>query len=239
MAKNILLVVLAAICGCAGCQQLQPDQVPDYIRTVVLNRPFGNARLIVGGGEPRLLSETCIMGNVIAEIQQSEDVLWYVSSDETDQPIRIDFTDARKGWLRVTYHTTDPRQPYEENVPFVLETVHLEHGKAVSEWKILLEKEKFDPAHAEALAEAFRKAIQEYEPEDGPNYVMEQSLGSLRNMGLDSPDMVLPILNELARSTADRHSDISAGISEYSWEIAWVKRIKEHRSCPRVGGNSS
>jgi hypothetical protein len=187
---------------------------------MVVNRPFGAARLLVAyyGDAPQLLTETCVMGRGLnAEIVGTD---WGVNSGEINPPLSIAFARAASGELVVTYHTRDPRQPYEDyNVPFVQETVRLERdGTVRSESMVVLKEEPFDAAWAKSLAESVKAAVQA----DNMDH-LEDILAALRNMGLHSPDKVLPILEDLRKQAGCADGEL---IDSYQGDIEWVQEMR-------------
>ena len=205
---RIGVLLLVTTCAWAGCEPASLSNSTDkVIGTVVVDRPVGSARLVISyyGDPPQLLSQTRIRGNGIsAHIQRADGTdLWGAGAGEADSAIAIEFGRAPQGEVQILYYTRDPRQPYEDYVPFIRETIRVKSGTAtVAEQTILLEKEAFDPAKAEALAASAKKAIKSKESDNLDS--LGTALGTLRNMGVDSPEAILRVLDGLSR-TADGH----------------------------------
>ena len=222
---SVLLLMMT--CACAGRGPAKVSLiVSGFDKTVVVERPLGSAQLLISyfGDPPQLISKTCIRGNGISAcIQRTPDqVIWTLDVGEAEHPVAIEFGRASQSEVQVTYYTLDPRQPYEDYVPFIRQTVRVKSGNTVTvEGTILLKKETYDAARVEALVAEARKAIQADQPDSDDN--LAAAVGSLRNMAVDSPEEVTRLLDEVFRTAEGGYADM---IHEYVGEVGMIEEIR-------------
>ena len=216
--KSMTLAAVAALV-CGACVQAPLQGTADHTGTVVLTRPLGGGVLRVAycNDPPQLLSETCIMGRGMeATVQAEGEVISALTISEIGPPTSIDFSRAARGELELTFYTRDPGRHHDDYVPYAKEIVRLVRGPALDfEWRFVLEKEAYDPVRAETLHGAALDAMQVPRDQESIDR-LEAILCDLRNMGLDRPDPILEVFEELGRT-----DDCEAGefIRDYAAEV--------------------
>jgi hypothetical protein len=171
-----------------------------------------------------LLSPTKLRSDcIIAEIRRaSGEAVVVTSVCEIDPPFVVDFSGWRQGEMSVTEYTRDPRQPQEECVPLYRTDIRVKSNATITEENtLLLQGEAFDVDRARSLVADVENAIRS--DRSGSLDRLENCLGTLRNMAIDSPEQVLQVLDGLSRKADGAYAET---IDDYRAEITAIKEMQ-------------
>jgi len=216
MKRNLVFVcVLLLALGCSHGVPVSGNTAERFKSfVIVVDETSGKNRLIIGlfGSPPLLLRKDVIKinGFSLAVHQRGrKEAVYGAGSGEINPNVILDYTDFEKGIIRWTDCTWDPRDPYQDDVPFAEATIEIEsNGQVAISRKTLLQpeeasKERIDSLFAEILAESRKDYASDIPALERAHEKVNRNMAHLRNISLNCSEEILTRMQALPHLAGD------------------------------------
>jgi hypothetical protein len=228
----VVIIMALLISSCAQHVPISDESQRLYkgFTNVVDQTSHGNRVVIYRFGSPpvKLQKNVILINGYRLDVYQSgqKDTIFCESGGEIDPDVIIDLKDFKKGVIRTTSTTQDPRWPEKKNIPFVEETIQiLPQGQNKISHKLVLEPEPFDPKRIDKLFSEIIALSKQRHDDDAAATTVSRNLAHIRSMSIHNPDAILKRL----KSLPSLPGDCSCGhtISGFMDEVELIQMIQQ------------